>query len=163
MSFNPNEVTIGREFSNNVPYKIPRYQRKYVWNEEQWRNLIEDIILSMEKQGNDNYHFIGSFIFEKNTNEWIVVDGQQRLTTITILIAVISKFFAMNNKANLYSGIRKSSKRRYDDVKLNVKIIQFLQPNAQNLVFRFILSDTKCIYNYINCKNKVEIRVEDIY
>lgn len=35
MSFNPNEVTIGRELSNNVQYKIPRYQRKYVWNEEQ--------------------------------------------------------------------------------------------------------------------------------
>lgn len=107
MSFNPNEVTIGRELSNNVPYKIPRYQRKYVWNEEQWRNLIEDIILSMEKQEGDNYHFIGSFIFEKNADKWIVVDGQQRLTTITILIAVISKFFAVNNQHKLYSGIRK--------------------------------------------------------
>ena len=66
MSFNPNEVTIGRELSNNVQYKIPRYQRKYVWNKEQWRNLIEDIIFSMGNADDDKYHFIGSFIFEKN-------------------------------------------------------------------------------------------------
>lgn len=137
MSFNPNEVTIGRELSNNVPYKIPRYQRKYVWNEEQWRNLIEDIILSMKKQEEDNYHFIGSFIFEKNAERWTVVDGQQRLTTITILITVISKFFAVNNQANLYSGIRKYCTFNDDDGIQQMRVVNEDFTIFSNIVFDY--------------------------
>lgn len=137
MSFNPNEVTIGRELSNNVQYKIPRYQRKYVWNEEQWRNLIEDIILSMERQEDDSYHFIGSFIFEKNFDNWTVVDGQQRLTTITILIAVISKFFAENDQSNLYSGIRKYCTFNDDDGIERMRVINEDFTVFSNIVFDY--------------------------
>ena len=137
MSFNPNEVTVGRELSNNVQYNIPRYQRKYVWNEEQWQNLIEDIILSMEKQGDNNYHFIGSFIFEKKSNNWIVVDGQQRLTTITILIAVISKFFAVNNQFNLYSGIRKYCTFNDDDGIEQMRVINEDITIFSNIIFDY--------------------------
>ena len=137
MSFNPNEVTIGRELSNNVQYKIPRYQRKYVWNEEQWRNLIEDIILSMEKSEEDKYHFIGSFIFEKNSDNWTVVDGQQRLTTITILIVVISKFFAVNNQPKLYSGIRKYCTFKDDDGIDQMRVINEDFTVFSNIVFDY--------------------------
>lgn len=137
MSFNPNEVTIGRELSNNVQYKIPRYQRKYVWSEEQWRNLIEDIILSMERQQDDSYHFIGSFIFEKNSDNWTVVDGQQRLTTITILIAVISKFFAVNNQLNLYSGIRKYCIFNDDDGNQQMRVVNEDFTIFSNIVFDY--------------------------
>lgn len=155
MSFNPNEVTIGREFSNNVPYKIPRYQRKYVWNEEQWRNLIEDIILSMEKQENDNYHFIGSFIFEKTTNEWIVVDGQQRLTTITILIAVISKFFALNNQPNLYSGIRKYCTFNNDDGNQQMRVVNEDFAIFSNIIFDYFQNpeSTSNLSKYFESEN----------
>ncbi len=137
MSFNPNEVTIGRELSNNVQYKIPRYQRKYVWNEEQWRNLVEDIIFSMGNADDDKYHFIGSFIFEKKTNNWIVVDGQQRLTTITILIAVISKFFAEKNQSKLYSGIRKYCTFNNDDGIEQMRVINDDFTVFSNIVFDY--------------------------
>lgn len=137
MSFNPNEVTIGRELSNNVQYKIPRYQRKYVWNEEKWRNLIEDIILSMERQEDDSYHFIGSFIFEKNSDNWTVVDGQQRLTTITLLIAVVSKFFAVYDQPNLYSGIRKYCTFNDDDGIERMRVVNEDFTIFSNIVFDF--------------------------
>lgn len=92
MSFNPNEITLGRAFSNNVQYEIPRYQRKYVWNEKQWKNLIEDIINTMNGTAENN-HFIGSFIYEKKKTNWLIVDGQQRLTTLTLLISALCKIF----------------------------------------------------------------------
>lgn len=142
MSFNPNEVTIGRELSNNVQYKIPRYQRKYVWNEEQWKNLMEDIILSMEKQIGNNYHFIGSFIFEKKADNWIVVDGQQRLTTITILIAVISKFFAIHKKENLYYGIRKYCTFNDDEGTQQMRVVNDDFSIFSNIIFDYFQEAT---------------------
>lgn len=124
MSFNPNEISIGRVLSNNVQYMVPRYQRKYVWNEQQWKNLIEDILSSMNVVSEeDRYHFIGSFIFEKKNNGWIIVDGQQRLTTITILLAVISKLFAINNEPKLYEGIRKYCILKMDDGSEKMRIV----------------------------------------
>jgi len=48
MSFQPSENTFGKVLSNNVPYVIPRYQRKYVWGIKEWNDLLEDILISLE-------------------------------------------------------------------------------------------------------------------
>lgn len=149
MGFNPNEISVGRVLSNNVQYMVPRYQRKYVWNEYQWKNLVEDIIASMEDSGEDKkYHFIGSFIFEKKNDGWIIVDGQQRLTTLTILIAVISKFFAINNKSKLYEGIRKYCILTMDDGSEKMRIV-----NEDFTVFSSIVYDY-----FINPFNSFSLR-----
>ncbi len=140
MSFNPNEISIGRVLSNNVQYMVPRYQRKYVWNEQQWKNLIEDILSSMNVVSEeDRYHFIGSFIFEKKNNGWIIVDGQQRLTTITILLAVISKLFAINNEPKLYEGIRKYCILKMDDGSEKMRIVNEDFTVFSNIVYDYFL------------------------
>ena len=140
MSFNPNEISIGRVLSNNVQYMVPRYQRKYVWNEQQWKNLIEDILSSMNVfSTEERYHFIGSFIFEKKNNGWIIVDGQQRLTTITILLAVISKLFAINDEPKLYEGIRKYCILKMDDGSEKMRIVNEDFTVFSNIVYDYFL------------------------
>lgn len=73
--------------TNKVQYSIPVYQRNYEWTEEQCRKLFEDIVAAHKKQ---KPHFCGSIVYAiLNTGgkilNYVVIDGQQRLTTIYIL------------------------------------------------------------------------------
>ncbi|WP_033760485.1 DUF262 and DUF1524 domain-containing protein [Helicobacter pylori] len=84
--------------SQNNQFVIPIYQRLYSWKKEQCEQLWDDII---KVGGNDkmNGHFIGSILYalDGNThsnNSLLIIDGQQRLTTITLL------FIALRNHLN---------------------------------------------------------------
>ena len=83
-------------------YQIPNYQRSYKWIDDHIDKLWEDI-LDAYKSGNKQY-FLGSIILVKNNNYWDVVDGQQRLTTLTILFKVIKDLFpSINEKRTDFS------------------------------------------------------------
>lgn len=76
---------------NKKQYSIPVYQRNYEWSKEQCTKLFNDILMAHKK---DRYHFTGSVVFaplktEKKIEHYIVIDGQQRLTTIYILIKAL--------------------------------------------------------------------------
>lgn len=72
-----------------VKYVIPKYQREYVWGRDNWEKLFNDI---MENEGG---HFLGSIICVNRSEDALelvpleLVDGQQRLTTISLLYAAI--------------------------------------------------------------------------
>lgn len=76
-------------FTGNTSYfTVPRYQRKYVWKEKNWKQLYEDVIYSLEDEKWS--HFIGTFVFQKNeispqNTEFIIIDGQQRIITLQLL------------------------------------------------------------------------------
>ncbi len=80
--------------SQEKQFVIPIYQRVYSWGKEQCKQLWDDII---KTGGNDQIegHFIGSIvfvhdgIFSTNHNELLIIDGQQRLTTITLLFIAL--------------------------------------------------------------------------
>lgn len=76
---------------NGQQYKIPVYQRNYEWSKEQCKKLFEDIVQAANR---NQLHFTGSIVFQpmapiKGINNSIVIDGQQRLTTIYILIKAL--------------------------------------------------------------------------
>lgn len=81
----------------NRKYIIPRFQREYAWGDEELSTLWEDIFTSMNNEnGNikESPYFIGSLVLvgdDSKDNEFQIVDGQQRLTTITILLSAISE------------------------------------------------------------------------
>ncbi|MGL2691281.1 GmrSD restriction endonuclease domain-containing protein [Helicobacter pylori] len=79
--------------NQNNQFVIPIYQRLYSWGKEQCKQLWDDII---KIGGNDkmNGHFIGSilYVLDSNThsnNTLLIIDGQQRLTTITLLLIAL--------------------------------------------------------------------------
>ncbi|EJB28833.1 hypothetical protein HPNQ4228_0978 [Helicobacter pylori NQ4228] len=80
--------------SQEKQFVIPIYQRVYSWGKEQCKQLWDDII---KTGGNDQIegHFIGSIVFvhdgiyTTNYNELLIIDGQQRLTTITLLLTAL--------------------------------------------------------------------------
>jgi len=68
-------------------YAVPDYQRGYVWDQERVSDFINSIIEHFEEEKVKTY-FIGAAVFEstKDSNKYFVVDGQQRLSTIFIII-----------------------------------------------------------------------------
>lgn len=80
---------------------IPIYQRNYSWNKKQWLQLWNDI-LSISKDENRDSHFFGSIAcspmkISPGFSHWFVVDGQQRLTTITLLFSALRDYLAAEN------------------------------------------------------------------
>lgn len=80
----PELLTVGKLFTDN--YLIPIYQRNYAWRAEQIEQLISDIQDSVVG-GRDNY-FLGNLVVIKRgrEDEFEVIDGQQRLTTLYLLL-----------------------------------------------------------------------------
>ena len=73
----------------DVTYFIPKYQREYVWGKNNWELLFDDIV------SNDNNHFMGSIICINTKTDAVdnddleLIDGQQRMTTLSILFMAI--------------------------------------------------------------------------
>jgi hypothetical protein len=84
------ELPLGDVFSAKYEFNIPDYQRPYAWGEEQAIQLLDDLMDNMDRGGEEPY-FLGSLVLVKNEGESRadVIDGQQRLTTLTILLAVL--------------------------------------------------------------------------
>lgn len=82
------KTTILKFLRNDARFSIPVYQRDYSWGKEQCRQLYDDLIsMIITRRSN---HFFGSIVDAENPSGWkqdyIIIDGQQRITTITILV-----------------------------------------------------------------------------
>lgn len=110
-----NLQTIQKAFEGRI-FCVPDYQRGYAWEERHITDLLEDIeILAM-----DSSHYAGTLVVHKSENSQIItddgkslevyniVDGQQRLTTISIMLAVISEQYMTIGKESRSKGIRES-------------------------------------------------------
>jgi len=101
------EQPVARIFSDDYVFRIPGYQRPYAWTTDQARELFEDLFGFM--QGNDGDvaemppYFLGSIVLIKpeSVPDADVVDGQQRLTTLTLLLAAIRSTVAQEHAADI--------------------------------------------------------------
>jgi uncharacterized protein with ParB-like and HNH nuclease domain len=121
-------------------YIIPVYQRNYDWKTEQCRQLLEDILLC-GKSSEMRAHFIGSIVYihdeiysTSRIKELTVIDGQQRLTTITLMWIVILELAKKLRRDELVDEIYESylvNKREEEKLKLrptenNDKALRYL-------------------------------------
>ncbi len=84
---------------------IPEYQREYDWTDDNLNEFIQDINNSDERK-----YFIGHMVCEGDYNgtSFKVIDGQQRVTTITIMLSVIRDIFFEKNLNNLANGLHEN-------------------------------------------------------
>jgi len=91
----------------NNKYIIPRFQREYSWEKPELDEFLTDTILQIKKTADNQLlisdYFIGSIVLIGNEKEtsFQVVDGQQRLTTITIMFSVLTQIFKELSKPDL--------------------------------------------------------------
>lgn len=88
---NTRTATFTDMIGNGKLYQVPAYQRSYSWTEEQWEDLWNDIE-AMERHPDDR-HYMGALVVEsRSEREFMIIDGQQRLTTLSVLaLAVIQR------------------------------------------------------------------------
>ena len=84
------EQNLVRVFSDDYFYHIPPYQRPYAWTTEHVEELLDDLQDALRRNSDEPY-FLGSIVLIKSDGEpkSEVVDGQQRLTTLTMLLCVL--------------------------------------------------------------------------
>lgn len=89
---------MGDLFNQRERLRIPSYQRRFSWEEEQFEDLWNDL----DNVGKGESHFFGTIVFmsgthvAQGTNEIDIVDGQQRITTISILLCAIRDYLQEN-------------------------------------------------------------------
>ena len=128
---------------NKCQYAIPVYQRNYAWPEEQCRKLFDDIIQAYKR---DASHFCGSIVYallkhENGVNHFVIVDGQQRLTTIYLLLkAMIDSTDSELEKGLFISSVFNTDK--FDEVPLDIKSKLKLKPvKYDNQQLLYLMND----------------------
>ena len=89
------------EYLSKNKFLIPMYQRNYVWSEDECEQLWEDVYNFFENKEEDEEYFLGSVVIYKENGRQNIIDGQQRTTTLNLLIR------ALYEKARGQDGIDK--------------------------------------------------------
>lgn len=90
-NFNTKNDTFRKLMGNGLTYRIPRFQRDYSWTEDEWEDLWLDLLGTI-KEGGEPAHYMGYLVLQsENDKTFDVIDGQQRLTTLSIIILAVLK------------------------------------------------------------------------
>lgn len=164
MKFNPEEISVENLLVTYPTFTIPAFQREYAWDKYFYNKFLEDIIkgIKIGEEGNLELtsYFIGTMVFSgsKDESEIEVVDGQQRLTVITILLsAICSKLEELkeNDLSNLTFKYIK-------DVDKNNNIIKRLQSKTSYPYFDlYVQSKEKS--DIPNTKTEEEENIKNTY
>lgn len=127
--------------SEQILFKIPDYQRPYVWRKENWETLFGDII------DNDSGYFVGAIICAHNdsasTDDYTVyevVDGQQRLTTLSLFLAAIHEALdARKTDTDRLSQIKRSLRIETSNGKYRARLFPQNVGNVQDY-FRILIT-----------------------
>ncbi len=89
-NFKAENNTYRKLIGNGLTYHIPPFQRDYTWGEEEWEDLWADLLGTFAQEEPANY--MGYLVLQSNDERnFDVIDGQQRLTTLTLLVLAVLK------------------------------------------------------------------------
>jgi len=146
----------------NVVYNVPKYQREYTWGKPQWESLLDDVLY------NAPGYFLGSIICINQTGDALevqqleVVDGQQRLTTLSLLFAAI--YQTLKNRETELVGDEPFELHKLKNKLIlkseidQLRVIPQIQNNNQN-DYRAVLSEIGIISSYQQPSNAGNRRI----
>lgn len=125
MSFTAQDQSAYNMFNRNC-YRIPRNQRRYVWSKRNWQDLLDDIMLV--NAGVEKTHFIGSIVLyrekdrENGISHYTIIDGQQRIMTLTIILSSIAFWLKCYSAENEFNGTKQYIVARDDSDKDHIMV-----------------------------------------
>jgi Protein of unknown function DUF262/Protein of unknown function (DUF1524) len=137
-NFNTKNDTFRKLMGNGLTYRIPRFQRDYSWTEEEWEDLWQDILGTI-KPGGEPAHYMGYLVLQsKDDKVFDVIDGQQRLTTLSLIVLAVLR----NLKRLIDAGVDpENNQRRAEQIRQTY--IGYLDPVT-------LLSRSKLTLNHNN-------------
>lgn len=123
INFDTSNRTFRQLMGNGLTYHVPRFQRDYSWTEEEWDDLWQDLLGILPTDG-EPAHYMGYLVLQTSDNKLFdIIDGQQRLTTLSLLILAILK----NIQTLIQKGVEaENNQRRLEQ--LRNSYIGFLDP-----------------------------------
>ena len=86
ITFNTTNTTFRQLMGNGLTYRVPRFQRDYSWGSDEWDDLWQDMAGLFEADG-EPAHYLGYLVLQSTgTNQFDIIDGQQRITTLSVMI-----------------------------------------------------------------------------
>ena len=134
-------------------YLIPEYQRPYSWEKEECEQLVDDVA-SFHKEGAESQYFLGCMVIAKSKEEneedkWLVIDGQQRLTTLLLLIK------ALHKQAGTYADLEACYKKRdpiegnfVNDMRLISEVIEGDKENLEAVLGDQVTAENRFSLNF---------------
>lgn len=122
-------------------YRIPNYQRPYVWGKDQIFELLDDITTAYQKDKNSEY-FLGSLVLQDRDNpdfpEFDVLDGQQRLTTLFLITAVIRDLTTDKKRKNTCQESIFQEKNDDDNIPERLRIVFDIREEVKEFIDEFV-------------------------
>ena len=134
-------------------FNIPVYQRNYDWKEEQCRKLFEDI-QNIVKSDYEIEHFLGTVVFvssksEMNFNEYVLIDGQQRITSIMLLLKVLhEKVTDENDKEEIWEEYLINKKVPEENLRIRLKPVE-----SDGMPYKKLIEENDISLTSNVCKN----------
>lgn len=163
------EYPLLKIFSSDFEYYIPAYQRPYAWTTEQTETLFTDLYDFYQTEQADNY-FLGTIVLikDEDRSKAAVIDGQQRLTTLTILFSVLASnltgqaqqacYELLQESGNVLAGIparprlhlRDRDQKFFEEYIQNVKLEELMKLDLSSM------KTEAQVHIYENCKCLME-------
>lgn len=139
---------------NELFYQIPDYQRPYSWDKENLSELVDDLTFAYINNNDEDY-FCGSLVLVAN-ERFDIIDGQQRLTTFTILSCVFRELFRDNLERKALDYIEDSIQDKYDNNKRKLRFLtgENYQIDFEQTILKGITFKEKVNYDREFAKNR---------
>lgn len=140
----PNKIDSDKIFINKVFewwYRVPDYQRPYVWGTDQVTDLLDDVTQWMYARPDSEY-FLGSIVLQERHNngitEFDLLDGQQRLSTCLMIYAVGRDLASDHRLVEHCRDVVFQQEDPYRDIPERLRIIYDIRDDVRDFVLRFI-------------------------
>jgi uncharacterized protein with ParB-like and HNH nuclease domain len=150
------ETTIRKLIEGSKQYVIPLFQRPYSWNEKHWSTLWQDVI-DLVDDGNARPHFFGSTVtapaksVPQGVGKWLLIDGQQRMTTTQLFLAALRDAATNAGANNLAEKIEGQS------------LLTAYETGDEQLKVLPTQGDREAFRDIIRCKAPTPSRVTDCH
>lgn len=127
-------------FNGEKQNLIPLFQRPYTWNENNWKTLWDDLMVQYE-DGENGAHFMGAIVSVParstpiGVNKYLIIDGQQRLTTVSILLCSLRDVLDTNSASRIQEVYLTNRFRDPEDT------LKFVPTQVDRDVYRSIALD----------------------
>ncbi len=131
------EATLAEFFYGTEPFIIPVYQRNYTWKKADCKQLLTDILNIVKDKGKT--HFIGSIVHVLHSDGNIIIDGQQRITTISLLLLAI-------RNAIIKGDVKTKNDTLIKEIEYQFLINQFSKDSEKRIKLKPFRDDCKAFY-----------------
>lgn len=139
-----NKEVLQKIFSQDFWFVIPEYQRSYVWQKDNVTELLDDLFFAYENKP-DNEYFLGSLVLKRTDNqefsEYEVLDGQQRLTTFFVIIAVMRDLLEDKDYKDTLKEMIYQKENKLKKIPSRQRITYQIRDKVEGFIKEFIIAD----------------------